>query len=199
MTTPSWFNDENGTLRVALNPKMLIPIDVCRICWNILDDSTAYCRRCGYVGTVFQPERLGNQKCFTQHSKPATHFCNYCCRPFCDECFETNKGSILAMGTYSYYCHLCLSDIKRIKLLQESRNISMCIRHPDTKVHGTCLSCGEKVCEFCAYRPIVGIFAKRIEQGIYCLSCVRQLIADKKVRHTVIEHFAGTNFREHMF
>ena len=199
MTNPSWFKDENGTLRVALNPKMPIPMNVCRLCWNILDDSTAYCRRCGHVGTVFRYKSAGHQRCFTHHSKPATDVCNYCSRPFCDECLETNEGSILSMGTYSYHCHLCLSDIKRIKLLQEGRNKTMCFRHPDKKVHGACLSCGEEVCEFCSYRPIVGIFSKRVGQGIFCFSCVRQLISDKKVRRTVIEHFAGTSFREHMF
>ena len=72
------YKDEMGIQRVILNPNVPIPMQVCNICWNILDDETAYCRRCGHVGTVFSTPHTIHQKCFTHKKQDAAHFCNYC-------------------------------------------------------------------------------------------------------------------------
>jgi hypothetical protein len=170
------YQDEMGIQRVILNPKVPIPMQVCRICWNILDDDTAYCRRCGHVGTVFSTASIFHQKCFAHKSKDAVHFCNYCSRPFCEECLETNKGSILSMGTYSYHCHLCLADIDRITKQQSNRDKTLCSRHTDMHTGWTCVACGDGVCSFCAYHPVVGLFKKHVEDAIFCFSCISGLV-----------------------
>ncbi len=192
------YKDDEGIQRVILNPKVPIPMQVCNACWNILDNDTAYCRRCGNVGTVFSTASAVHQKCFSHESKSAVHFCNYCSRPFCEECLEINKESILAMGMYSYYCHLCLSDIERIKQQHSGRDKTICSRHTDRHATLTCVACGERVCSFCAYHPIVGLFRKRVEDRIFCFSCIRGLIYERKFKYSVIDQFVKV-FEQYIF
>ncbi|PYL05585.1 MAG: hypothetical protein DME33_16115 [Verrucomicrobia bacterium] len=192
------FKDEQGIEHVVLNPKIPVVLYVCLGCWNILDDVRAYCRRCGRSGTCFEPAGQPRTACFTHPAKPAANFCNECSRAFCADCLQ-ETASFFTMGTYSYRCHLCIADMKQLEAAHAARDTAYCLRHPDQLTQHTCRNCGERLCRFCAYHPVGGILTKRVEPETFCFSCVRQLVGKRKVRHTVIEHFAHGNFQQFTF
>lgn len=192
--------DASGVQRVSLNPHFPITPYICLECWNVLDDTTAYCRRCGHAGSCFPYRAVTGQKCLQHPGSPAAQFCNYCGRPFCDHCLETNKGSILSMGTYSYHCVLCLAEIARLKQQRPNRDVSSCGRHPDVPVQTKCLGCQDGTCEFCTYYPVRGVFRKRIDRIPHCFSCARGNIGDHKIRHCIVKRFVGKpDWREYVF
>ena len=193
------FTDEQGFRRVVLNPKIPVTPYVCLYCWNILDDSRAYCQRCGHSGTVFRYRGTSSQNCFTHTTKRAKNCCNQCNRAFCGDCLETNEGSSIMLGTYTYRCHLCIAEIESLQHQQTMRNAALCFRHPDTPVHCKCATCDAQLCRFCTYFPVFGLFSKRVDTTGYCFFCIRRLLFQHKIRYTVIEYFAGASFKEHMF
>jgi hypothetical protein len=185
------YPDASGVRRVLLNPHFPITPYICLECWNVLDDTTAYCRRCGYVGSCFAYQTVTGQNCLQHQGSPAAQFCNYCGRPFCDRCLKTDEGSILSMGTYSYQCVLCLAQIERLKQQRPNRDVSSCWRHPDVLVQATCMLCQDSTCEFCTYYPVRGVFRRRIDHLPHCFSCIRNKIWGHKIRHCVVECFVG--------
>jgi hypothetical protein len=191
LTRPS-YPDASGVHRVSLNPCFPITPYICLECWNALDDATAYCRRCGHASSCFPYEEIAGQMCLRHPSSPAAQLCNYCGRPFCDPCLETNKGSILTMGAYSYHCLLCLAEIARLKEEWPNRDLRFCGRHPDVPVQGQCVGCQNGTCEFCTYYPVRGVFGKRVTEVPHCFSCVRHKIWDHKIRHCIVKRFVGS-------
>jgi hypothetical protein len=184
------FKDGNNILRVVLDPKIPVTPYICFECWSILDDETAYCRRCGVAGTSFGYREVAGQMCFCHPGKSASQFCNYCGRSFCDNCLKTNEGSILSMGTYTYHCILCLGEMERVKRQHSNRDKSFCLRHPDVVIKDRCSECPEQVCEFCTYLPVVGLFRRRVVYKPYCFMCIRTMIWDHKIRRATIRYFA---------
>jgi hypothetical protein len=195
----SCFTDELGVRRVVLDPTTPITPYVCRICWNILDDTTAYCRRCGHSGAVFDYQGIPSTNCFTHPRIRAAEFCNYCSRPFCSDCLETNKGAIISFGTYTHKCRLCSAEIQRLKQQLPPHDEGFCLYHPDVAVRRTCTSCSNQMCRFCTYFPVTGILRKRVNSTPYCFSCMRSLISQRRFRHAVVEHFSGNGFRDYTF
>ena len=190
VTLPTYL-DASGVQRVTLNPCFPITPYICLECWNVLDDTTAYCRHCGHAGSCFRYRAVTGQKCLQHPAHPAAQFCNYCGRPFCDRCLETIEGSILSMGTYSYHCVLCLTEIAYLRQQRPNRDVSYCGRHPDVPVQEKCTGCHDGTCEFCTYYPVRGVFRKRITNVPYCFSCVRHKIWDHKIRHCIVKRFVG--------
>jgi hypothetical protein len=192
--------DPSGVRRVLLNPRVPVTPYICFECWNVLDDTTAYCRRCGHAGSSFRYQAVAGQQCFLHSKSPASQVCNYCGRPFCDRCLEANKGSILTMGTYSYHCLPCLAEIARLKQQRSNRDLRFCWRHPDVFAHEECVECQNGVCEFCTYHPVRGVFRKRTVDIPHCFSCVRHKIWDHKFRRCIVKHFEGkTNWGDYVF
>jgi hypothetical protein len=189
------FTDEHGIERVVLNPKIPVVPFVCLDCWNILDDVRAYCRRCGRSGSSFKYAGQPRTACFTHPAKPAANFCNQCSRAFCSDCLQ-ERTSLLTMAIFSYRCHLCIAEMQRLQAAHTSRDTACCTRPPDQQVQHSCQKCGERLCSFCTYRPVGGIFTKRIKPEKFCFYCVRQLIGGRKVRHAVVEHFAHGDFQQ---
>ena len=148
-----------------------------------------------YFRIMARHTRIG----FTHPTTRAAQFCNYCNRPFCSDCLETNTGSIIALGTCTYMCHLCRADINRLKQQPTIRDRDFCLYHPDVPVRRTCASCSNQMCQFCTYLPVTGLFSKRVGSTAYCFSCIRDLISQHKLRHAVIEHFSGSTFKGYMF
>src|SRR5437879_4840569 len=192
------FTDEEGILRVVLNPTIPVVPYVCIHCWNVLDDVRAYCQRCGQSGSCYSYAGQPHTSCFTHASKAATNYCNLCSRAFCADCLE-QRNSFFTMGTYSYRCHLCIADMQRLECAYAGRDINYCSRHSDQKVQHTCGKCGERLCRFCTYHPVVGIFRKRVRPETYCFFCMRQLLGGRKFRHAVVEHFARNGFEQYTF
>lgn len=175
---------------ISLNPYLSIASAICRVCWNPLDDLTAYCRRCGHAGTCFLNGETMGHMCFQHPDLRATQFCNYCSRPFCDHCLETNTNSRLSLGTWTYHCSLCIAEIARLKQQHLDRDTNYCLHHPDVLVQEKCISCQDRSCEFCTYHPIRGVFRKQIDRIPPCFSCVRNRI-DPKVRRCIVKRFAA--------
>lgn len=190
VTLPTYL-DASGVQRVSLNPCFPITPYVCLECWDILDDTTAYCRRCGHAGSCFPYREVTGQMCLRHPSSPAAQLCNYCGLPYCDHCLETNKGSVLTMGAYSYHCLLCLAEIARLKQQRPNRDVRFCGRHPDVLVQAECIDCHGGICEFCTYYGVRGVFRKRITDVPHCFSCVRHKIWDHKIRHCIVKRFVG--------
>ncbi len=180
--------DASGVQRVSLNPYHPITPYICRVCWNVLDDKTSYCRRCGHAGTCFLKGEVFGEKCFQHPRQPAAQFCNYCCRPFCDRCLQTNPDSSLSLGTWTYHCFLCLADIAFLKQQRLSHDVSYCWRHPDVRAQEKCIGCQGGICEFCTYYPVRGLFRKRIDPVPLCFSCVRGKIG-YRARRCVVKRF----------
>jgi hypothetical protein len=200
LASPPLYTDENHIQRVILNPRLPVSPYICLGCWNILDDITAYCRKCGRVGSCFGYRQPSGEHCFQHPSTPASEFCNYCGRPFCSACLETDKGSILSMGTYSFHCLLCLEDIKRLRGQAREENPSRCRRHPDCEAQYRCAECNEPTCKFCTYHAVTGLFRKRAAATGYCFSCIRGMVWERKIRRCIVSNFVGgEDFEAYMF
>jgi hypothetical protein len=157
---------------LSLSPYHPISMRICRICWNILDNQTAYCKRCGHAGTCF----LGSDvfgMCFQHSDRHAEHVCNYCVRPFCMECLTVNPDTSLCFGGPTYRCHLCSREMQRLTQAVQTRDTSYCFRHPDLPANNKCSHCAENICDFCAYYPVKGLLRKKAEPTPLCFECVR--------------------------
>src|ERR1700733_11214849 len=95
---------------LSLNPYRPIGMKVCRICWNFLDNETAYCRRCGHSSTCFLGG-VAQDRCFRHNDRRAEHVCNYCVRSFCTECLTANPDASLCFGGPTYCCYLCSDEM----------------------------------------------------------------------------------------
>ncbi len=185
---------------ISLNPHLPITPYICRVCWNSLDDTTAYCRRCGHAGSCFLTTEVIGQRCVQHSEHRAAQLCNYCCRPFCDHCLETNTNSTLSMGTWTYHCHLCLAEIAHLKQQRLSRDVNYCWLHPKIREQEKCASyCQDRTCELCTYYPVKGLFRKRIDFVPLCFSCVRGK-SGYKVRHCIVKRFVKKpNWKGYVF
>jgi hypothetical protein len=181
--------------RLSLNPNAPIPLKVCRICWNLLDSSTSYCRRCGHDGSVFAYRDVVGERCTEHPDRRATELCNYCQRPFCAECLAVNENTVLSMGTFTYQCALCIVEIELLQQGWAERDKRYCGYHPNEFAQESCALCKKATCQFCTYYPVRGILKKRIERTPLCFSCIRT-----KSRPCIAAQFAEeTNWHSRIF
>jgi hypothetical protein len=148
---------------------------------------------------VFGCKSASGERCSAHITRLATNLCNYCSRPYCEDCLEKNEGSILSMGNYSYRCRSCREDMRRLKKQQRDRDSAFCLRHPETKTKTTCEICNEAICQFCIYLPVVGLLRKRLGSGRYCFSCARHCLSGKRCRPFVVDHFSDSMSRRYIF
>jgi len=175
--------------RLSLNPYTPIPMNVCGVCWNRLDDRTSYCRRCGHDGSLFRYRDVVGQSCTEHRDRRATEFCNYCGRPFCEECLAVNKNTVLSMGTFTYQCAFCILEIDRLQQGWAERDKSYCEHHPDELADGSCAGCEKAICQFCTYYPIRGILKKRIDRVPLCFACIRAKL--RRTRSCIAAQYAS--------
>ena len=75
----------------------------------------------------------------------------------------------------SYECFDCLGRIERIKKSFESiASAGNCKRHRDVRAIYAYVECGERLCQYCTYYIVKGLFRKRIIDQPLCFFCVRR-------------------------
>jgi len=186
--------DASNKERIYLNPKEPKSITLCRSCWNELDDSRAYCRRCGTEGSIFSVDDVSmSSNCHIHKTKAAVGVCCYCNQPVCEICCKSSKGGWPVLFQDLYYCYECLKDIDYLQhKSKQFPKTQFCFRHQDISQKYRCTECGEPTCEFCTYYPVTGIFRKRVVQEPYCPNCIIGILT-KKFRHCILDYFKNSD------
>lgn len=159
---PVPYHQENdGQRRFFLDPTKPISIDFCSECWTFLPERSCICAICGESSGHFVEYRAKE--------------CRLCGRPIEKRKAKEYPPSGFIPLSPSYECFDCLEKIERTKRAFEAVVSSgNCKRHRDLRTSSSCGECGERLCRFCTYYLVKGLFRKAVLDRPLCFFCVRR-------------------------
>jgi len=156
-----YHRENDGQRRFFLDPTQPISIDFCTECWTFLPESSCICAICGRSSGHF--EVYGAKEC-----------------RLCGQRIDKREAKEYPPSGFtplsgSYECFDCLNKIERTKKAFEAVVSSeKCKRHRDVRATYSCEECGERLCRFCTYYLVKGLFRKEFIDRPLCFFCVRR-------------------------